>query len=149
MVLRNTMGINYNTLAMLTGSKPWCLSFFFCFFVFFHLFERTLVGLFSGLPHRKKRKTKERRHKRSSFPSTIGKLYYNRKRNEQVRRVRGLSFCAEWRTTYVQFWRKHLLKIPHTLIGMHWSTLIAIVCSNSAVSVHGKSNRRSFPPQKP
>jgi len=29
MVLRNTMGINYNTLAMLTGSKPWCLSFFF------------------------------------------------------------------------------------------------------------------------
>jgi hypothetical protein len=51
MVLRNTMGINYNTLATLTGSKPWCLSFF-------RLFERTLVGLFriSGLPHRVEKK---------------------------------------------------------------------------------------------
>lgn len=53
--LRNIMGINYNTLATLTGSKPWCLFFLFV--------ERILVGLFqiAVYPIVKKKKKKERK----------------------------------------------------------------------------------------
>lgn len=80
MVLHNTMGINYNTLATLAGSKP-------CLFLIVSLSE--LLGYFfwvSGLPHylkNKRRKTqKERKNERKepSSPSTIG----NSKKIEEV-----------------------------------------------------------------
>lgn len=65
MVLHNTMGINYNTLATLAGSKP-CL---------FYSFERAFVGYFSGSAVSPIIKKKE-----PFFPSAIGNGKKEKKR---------------------------------------------------------------------
>lgn len=68
MVLHNTMGINYNTLATLAGSKP-CL---------FYSFERAFVGYFSGSavsPIIKKKKKKGKSHLFPQRSVTLKKDY--------------------------------------------------------------------------
>jgi len=64
MVLRNTMGINYNTLATLAGSKPWCLSFY-------HFVERAFIGFFNpdqrSTPSCEKKRKKEDTKKRKAI----------------------------------------------------------------------------------
>lgn len=121
MVLRNTMGINYNTLATLAGSKPWRL--FFAFLIFHFEFERAFVGPFPDsavYPIVYKRK-KERRQNKGRLPySAIGKRVIEKTngKSEAYLSERNDVFMTCIRKTALSDARASLKKY-RTLIGMH------------------------------
>lgn len=153
MVLRNTMGINYNTLATLAGSKPWRL--FFAFLFFFSLeFERAFVGPFPDsavYPIVYKRKKEDETKGRLSY-SAIGERYNRKEKQTENQRPISLSgmnvFMTRMRKITLFPTHERLLKIPHT----DRNALIGIVIAMSGlhrISFRGKYSRRSFPRQKP
>lgn len=145
MVLRNTMGINYNTLATLAGSKPWCLSFY-------HFVERAFVGLLiriSGPPHRvwqkkKKGRKKTRKEQRKAIFSLNDRQMVIKKINTvKSRRLISLPLFLSARSgvqcNIIQH-RDVNVRLQNTA---HWSECIKSIAitrdrSNSTVSFRGK-----------